>query len=135
MITDKISDLITRIRNSNKVKSRLVLITNTKFNFEILSALLKNKYISGIEKVLFKKQIFLLVYLNSNEKLLKKKGLSIKGLKRVSKPSLRIYLKIKEIKRLLKEKKEIILSTSKGILSLSDSVKKQVGGEPLFFIW
>lgn len=131
MINDLISDTITRIRNASVVKSPTVLIPYTLLNNQFCKILEREGFIDSFQR----KNI------NENELVLflkykgTKKKPSITGLKRISKPGLRIYSNHKDIPRVLNGMGVVILSTSKGILTDQEARAQGLGGELLCSIW
>jgi small subunit ribosomal protein S8 len=131
MINDLISDTITRIRNASVVKNPTVLIPYTLLNNQFCKILEREGFIDSFQR----KNI------NENELVLflkykgTKKKPSITGLKRISKPGLRIYSNHKDIPRVLNGMGVVILSTSKGILTDQEARAQGLGGELLCSIW
>lgn len=131
VMTDPIADLLTRIRNANQMKHSVVEIPASKLKVEILNVLKSEGYItdftvvnSGVQgtiKVTLK-------YLANSER-------AVRGLKRISKPGLRVYAKTDEIPRVLNGLGIAIVSTSQGIMTDREARKLQVGGEILAYIW
>ena len=131
MINDLISDTITRIRNASVVKSPTVVIPYTLLNNQFCQILQKEGFIDSFQKNNSNKNELIL--------LLKYKGTikkpSITGLRRISKPGLRIYSNHKDIPRVLNGMGVVILSTSKGILTDGEARAQGLGGELLCSIW
>ncbi len=138
-MTDPIADMLTRIRNAQAVKKTTVLVPYSEIKMEILKALLKYGYIEGIEQVKKKTK-------NSQSGMVKKfieikikydkdGQPKISEIKRISKPSRRVYLKSKEIWPFKKGLGIRILSTSKGVLADLEAKKLKMGGEVLLEIW
>jgi small subunit ribosomal protein S8 len=131
VMTDPIADLLTRIRNANQMKHAVVEIPASKIKVEILNVLKSEGYItdftvvnSGVQgtiKVTLK-------YLLNNER-------AVRGLKRISKPGLRVYAKTDEMPRVLNGLGIAIVSTSQGIMTDREARKKQVGGEIIAYVW
>ncbi|MDD5760546.1 MAG: 30S ribosomal protein S8 [Candidatus Pacebacteria bacterium] len=137
-MTDPIADMLTRIRNAQAVKKKTVLIPYSKIKLEILDVLLDNGFIEGLEKVKRRaknnrgtSQKFIEVILKYD----KKGQPRISEIKRVSKPSKRVFVKEKDIWPFKKGLGLKILSTSKGILSDLEAKKLKLGGEVLLEIW
>jgi small subunit ribosomal protein S8 len=131
-ITDPVSDMLTRIRNGGIAKMDSVGIPYSKFKAEIAEILDKEGYIKSYE--VHKNEGaggIIKIYLKYG----KDKKCSISGLKRISKPGLRVYVQKDEIPRVLGGFGTVILSTSKGVLTDSDARKQQVGGEIICYIW
>ena len=131
-INDPIADMITRIRNATMSRHENVEIPNSKIKKSILEILKKEGFIADMnskgdsvaEKVLSVK----LKYLDGNKP-------AIMGLKRVSKPGLRVYVGKNEIPRYFGGIATALLSTSKGILTGHDARNQGLGGELLFYVW
>lgn len=131
MMTDPIADMLTRIRNGNDARHKSVQIPASKIKTEISRILKEEGYIKGYEVVEDGVQGLInvdLKYGNNNEKV-------ISGIKRISKPGLRVYAKSTEIPRVLGGLGIAIISTSKGIMSDREARKEQVGGEVLCYVW
>ena len=129
-ISDVIADMLTRIRNANNAKHDTVDIPASNMKKAIAQILVDEGYVSGFQVVEDGKQGILRVTLkyNGKEKVLK-------GLKRVSKPGLRIYASCEEMPRVMNGLGIAIVSTSKGIMTDRQARKENVGGEVLAFIW
>ncbi|AHI54145.1 30S ribosomal protein S8 [Spiroplasma sabaudiense Ar-1343] len=129
MTTDVIADMLTRIRNANQRYHKDVLIPGSKMKLQIADILKREGFIEGftIEED-FKKNITI---------NLKYKGKSrvIQGLKRISKPGLRVYAQALEIPQVLNGLGIAIISTSKGIMTDKEARQQKVGGEVLAFVW
>ena len=130
-ITDPIADMLTRIRNANNSKHQTVDIPASKMKMAIAKILLDEGYVKNVEFIADETQGIIRVTLKYAEN--KQKVLS--GLKRVSKPGLRIYASKEELPRVLKGLGIAIISTSKGIMTDKDARKANVGGEVLAYIW
>ena len=131
VMTDPIADMLTRIRNANQMKHLTVLVPASKIKLEILNVIKKEGYIEDVEFVEDGKQGVIRValkYGNNKEKV-------ISGLKRVSKPGLRIYAGAEELPKVLKGLGIAIISTSKGIMTDKEARKQNIGGEVLAFVW
>ena len=130
-MTDPIADLLTRIRNANQMKHKTVEIPASKLKAEILGVLKSEGYITSFELVNDGVQGTLKVtlkYLLNNER-------AVRGLKRISKPGLRVYAKNDEMPRVLNGLGIAIVSTSHGIMTDREARKQQVGGEVIAYIW
>ena len=132
MVTDTISDMLTRIRNANLVGHKVVKIPSTRLNFKITSLLKSEGFIKQFETVIKKERKYIFLYLKY-EKASKKPIL--RGLKRVSKPGLRVYVSQKQIPSVLGGQGMALLSTSQGILTNIQAKKFGVGGELICYIW
>ena len=131
-MSDPIADMLTRIRNANTAKHDTVDIPASKIKVAIAGILLDEGYITKydiIEDDNFKTIRITLKYgADKNEK-------SITGLKRISKPGLRVYASKDELPRVLGGLGIAILSTNQGIVTDKEARKLQVGGEVLAFVW
>ncbi|SDZ31445.1 SSU ribosomal protein S8P [Proteiniborus ethanoligenes] len=131
VMTDPIADMLTRIRNGNNAKHETVDIPASNMKKSIASILLEEGFIKGYDVIEDAKQGILRVQLKygkDNEKI-------ITGLKRISKPGLRVYVKSDEIPRVLGGLGIAVLSTSKGIITDKEARKEGVGGEVICYIW
>ena len=129
--TDPIADLLTRIRNAYNAKHESVEIPASKMKLEIVKILLAEGYIKEYKLVEDEKQGVILVMLKYDAGTRK----VIQGLKRVSKPGLRVYAAWDEIPRVLKGLGIAIVSTSKGVMTDKRARKEKIGGEVLAFVW
>ena len=129
-ITDPIADLLTRIRNANSAKHETVEIPASNLKKAIVEILLEEGYIKNYQVIEDGKQGIIRVTLKyaQGEKVLT-------GLKRVSKPGLRIYAGAEELPRVLKGLGIAIISTSKGVMTDKKARKENIGGEVLAFVW
>lgn len=130
-ITDPIADLLTRIRNANSAKHETVEIPASNMKKAIVEILDEEGYIKNYQIIDDGKQGIIRVtlkYGKNNEKV-------ITGLKRVSKPGLRIYAGAEELPRVLKGLGIAIISTSKGVMTDKKARKENIGGEVLAFVW
>ena len=130
-ITDTIADLLTRIRNASAAKHDTVDIPASKVKAAICQILLDEGYIKDFTKIEDGKQGVLKVTL----KYTAEKTSVITGLRRVSKPGLRIYSNAENLPKVMKGLGVAIISTSKGIMTDREARKANVGGEVLAFIW
>ncbi len=130
-ITDPIADLLTRIRNANSAKHETVDIPASNMKKAIAKILLDEGYIKGYQVIDDSKQGIIRVTLKYGEN----KQKVITGLKRVSRPGLRIYAGADELPRVLKGLGIAIISTSKGIMTDKEARKANIGGEVLAFVW
>ncbi|MFA5523678.1 MAG: 30S ribosomal protein S8 [Tissierellales bacterium] len=131
MMTDPIADMLTRIRNGNNAKHETVDIPASNMKKSLAKILLEEGFIKGYDVIEDAKQGILRVQLKygkENEKI-------ISGLKRISKPGLRVYVKSDEIPRVLGGLGIAVLSTSKGIITDKTARKESVGGEVICYIW
>ena len=131
-MSDPIADMLTRIRNANTAKHDTVDIPASKMKLAIADILLKEGYVKAVDVVEegnFKTIKITLKYgANKNEKILT-------GLKRISKPGLRVYASKDELPKVLGGLGTAIISTNKGVLTDREARKENVGGEVLAFIW
>jgi len=129
-MSDPIADMLTRIRNANTAKHDTVDVPASKMKLAIADILLKEGYIAKYdEDGAFKTIRITLKYgADKNEKI-------ITGLKRISKPGLRIYAGSQEIPRVLGGLGIAILSTNQGVITDKEARKLHVGGEVLAFVW
>ena len=130
MVNDTIADMLTRIRNANQMKYAKVSVLNTKMTREIASILKEEGYINSFE--VNKESNMLELELKYGEN---KKERVIVGLKRISKPGLRVYVKHEELPRVLNGLGIAIISTSKGIMTDKKARENGLGGEVLAYIW
>ncbi|NLY78307.1 MAG: 30S ribosomal protein S8 [Tissierellia bacterium] len=131
MMTDPIADMLTRIRNGSNAKHESVDVPASNIKKEIAQLLLDEGFIKGFDVIEDGKQGIIrieLKYGNHGEKV-------ISGIKRISKPGLRVYVKSDEIPRVLGGLGIAILSTSKGLMTDKMARKEHVGGEVLCYVW
>jgi small subunit ribosomal protein S8 len=129
-ISDVIADMLTRIRNANNAKHETVDVPASNMKKAIADILVKEGYVKGYQIVEDGKQGIIRVALkyNGKEKV-------IKGLRRVSKPGLRIYASCEDMPRVMNGLGVAIVSTSKGIMTDKEARKNNIGGEVLAFVW
>lgn len=130
-ITDTIADLLTRIRNASSAKHETVEVPSSNMKKAIVEILFEEGYISKFVVSEDEKQGMIKIYLKYTEN----KKPVITGLKRVSKPGLRIYSDVENMPRVMKGLGIALISTSKGIMTDRKARKENVGGEVLAFIW
>ena len=130
-ITDTIADLLTRIRNAASAKHDTVEIPASNMKKAICQILVDEGYIKSFSVTEDGKQGIIKVVLKYGEV----KTPVIKGLRRVSKPGLRIYSNVEELPKVMKGLGIAIISTSKGVMTDRQARKENVGGEVLAFIW
>ena len=130
-ITDPIADMLTRIRNANNSRHTTVDIPASNMKKAIAKILLDEGYVKNVEYIDDSTQGVIRITLKYAEN--KQKVLT--GLKRVSKPGLRMYASKEELPRVLKGLGIAIISTSKGIMTDKEARRQNVGGEVLAFIW
>ncbi len=130
-ITDTIADMLTRIRNANSARHESVDIPASNMKKAIAQILLDEGYIKSFSVIDDGKQGIIRVVLKYGEN----KTQAITGLRRVSKPGLRIYTDVENMPKVLKGLGIAILSTSKGIMTDKQARRENVGGEVLAFVW
>ncbi len=130
-ITDSIADMLTRIRNANSAKHDTVDIPASKMKVSIAQILLDEGYIKSFQVQEDGKQGVIHVTLKYGPN----KSQVITGLRRVSKPGLRIYASCEDMPKVMKGLGIAIVSTSKGVMTDKQARKENVGGEVLAFVW
>lgn len=130
-ITDTIADLLTRIRNANSAKHDTVEIPASNLKKDICQILVDEGYIKNFSVIEDGKQGIIKVTL----KYLEGKTPVITGLRRVSKPGLRIYSNVEDMPKVMKGLGVAIVSTSKGVMTDRKARAEHVGGEILAYIW
>jgi small subunit ribosomal protein S8 len=130
VMTDPIADMLTRIRNATIVRDKIVEIPVSKIKLEILKILKEEGYIQDFEAVEGAKKSMVKVYLkyNGKEKV-------ISGLKRISKPGLKVYARKEEIPKVLGGLGIAVMSTSKGIMTDRKARTEGIGGEVICYVW
>jgi small subunit ribosomal protein S8 len=131
VMTDPIADMLTRIRNANLVRHESLEVPASKLKREIAEILKREGFIRDAEYVEDGKQGIIRIFLKygpNNERV-------ITGLKRISKPGLRVYAKHEEVPRVLRGLGVAVLSTSKGVMTDKEARNAKVGGEVLAYIW
>jgi small subunit ribosomal protein S8 len=129
-ITDAIADMLTRIRNAGVAKHETVEVPASNEKKAIAKILLDEGYISGYDVIEDNKQGIIKITL----KYVSKKSV-ISGLKRISKPGLRVYAGKDELPKVLDGLGIAIISTSKGVMTDKQARKESVGGEVLAYVW
>ena len=130
-ITDSIADMLTRIRNANSAKHDTVQIPASNMKKAIAQILVDEGYVKSLTVIDDGKQGMIEIALKYGPN----KSQVITGLRRVSKPGLRIYTNCEEMPKVMKGLGVAILSTSKGVMTDKEARKANVGGEVLAFIW
>ena len=130
-MNDPIADMLTRVRNANSAGKQTVSMPSSKKLVEIARIMQEEGYIAGYEVESAEPRDILEITLKYGEK----KDRTIRGLKRISKPGLRIYAGKDEIPRVLGGLGTAIISTSKGVMADRDARKMGVGGEVIAYIW
>jgi small subunit ribosomal protein S8 len=131
VMTDPIADLLTRIRNANMVRHEKLEVPASKIKREIAEILKREGFVRDVEIIEDNKQDIIRIFLKygaNNERV-------ITGLKRISKPGLRVYAKTGEVPRVLNGLGIAIVSTSQGVVTDKEARAKQVGGEVLAYVW
>ncbi|MGM8365586.1 30S ribosomal protein S8 [Virgibacillus sp. W0181] len=131
VMTDPIADMLTRIRNANVVRHEKLEIPASKIKKEIADILKREGYVRDYEFIEDNKQGVLRIFLKygqNDERV-------ITGLKRISKPGLRVYAKSDEVPRVLNGLGTAIVSTSRGVFSDKEARSQAIGGEILAYIW
>ncbi len=130
-ITDTVADMLTRIRNANSAKHETVDIPASNMKKAIAQILLDEGYIKSFQVLEDNKQGVIRIALKYGPN----KSQVITGLRRVSKPGLRIYTSCEDMPRVMKGLGIAILSTSKGVMTDRQARREKVGGEVLAFVW
>ena len=130
VVTDTIADMLTRIRNANKMRYEEVRVPSSNIKNEIARILKEEGFIEDfkIEDENTQGTIVLTLKYKNKERV-------ITGLRRISKPGLRVYCKSDEIPKVLNGLGIAIISTSKGIMTDKQARKENIGGEVLAYIW
>ena len=130
VVTDTIADMLTRIRNANQMRYEEVTVPASNIKKEIARILKEEGFIKDykIESDDAQGTIVLTLKYNKKERV-------ITGLKRISKPGLRVYAKNDEVPKVLNGLGIAIISTSKGIMTDKEARKENIGGEVLAYIW
>ena len=131
IMTDPIADMLTRVRNASSVKHESVEVPASNMKKEIANILLEEGFVKGFDVIEDGKQGIIriqLKYGENNEKI-------ITGIKRISKPGLRVYANRDDIPRVLGGLGIAIISTSKGVVTDKVAKKNGVGGEVLAYVW
>ena len=131
MVTDPIADMLTRIRNANQMRYKEVEVPASKIKVEMARILKETGFIvdykikqNNVQDIL----VLMLKYGENRERV-------ITGLKRISKPGLRVYVKAEDVPRVLNGLGIAIISTSKGLMTDKDARRESLGGEVLAYIW
>lgn len=131
VMTDPIADLLTRIRNANMVRHEKLEVPASNIKKEIADILKREGFVRDVEFIEDNKQGIIRIFLKygaHNERV-------ITGLKRISKPGLRVYAKADEVPRVLNGLGIALVSTSQGVLTDKEARAKKVGGEVLAYVW
>lgn len=130
-MTDPIADFLTRIRNANMVKHESVEVPASKMKKNIADILKNEGFIRDVEYIEDDKQGIIRVFLKygkNNERV-------ISGIRRISKPGLRSYVKADEVPKVLNGLGIAIVSTSEGVMTDKDARAKKIGGEVVAYVW
>ena len=130
MVTDPIADMLTRIRNANQMRYKEVEVPASKMKKEIARILKSEGFIVDYKEKKNNIQNILVLSLKYVDK-----ERVITGLKRISKPGLRVYVKAEEVPTVLNGLGIAIISTSKGVMTDKEARKSSLGGEVLAYIW
>ena len=130
-ITDPIADMLTRIRNANSAKHKTVDVPSSKMKTAIAEILFKEGYIKSFELISNENQGIIRITLKYDEKGTR----VIDGIKRISKPGLRVYANKEELPKVLNGLGIAIISTSKGLKTDKEAREAGIGGEVLAYIW
>ncbi|KQL52136.1 30S ribosomal protein S8 [Heyndrickxia shackletonii] len=131
VMTDPIADLLTRIRNANMVRHEKLEVPASKIKRDVAEILKREGFVRDVEYIEDNKQGIIRIFLKygaNNERV-------ITGIKRISKPGLRVYAKADEVPKVLNGLGIAIVSTSQGVLTDKEARNKQVGGEVLAYVW
>ena len=130
MMTDPIADMLTRIKNACAMRKETVLVPTSNVKLAILKVLKEEGYIVDFKATDDVKSVttITLKYTEDNQRV-------IKGLKRISKPSLHVYTNAENLPKVLNGLGVAIISTSKGIMSDKEARKNNIGGEVLAYVW
>ncbi len=129
--TDPIADMLTRVRNANSAKHKTVDVPSSKIKLAIADILCKEGYIKSFEEISDEVQGTIRITLKYDEKGKR----VIDGIKRISKPGLRVYASKEELPKVLNGLGIAIVSTSKGIMTDKEARKIGLGGEVLAYVW
>ena len=130
MMTDPIADMLTRIKNANAMRHETVTVQSSQLKSAILEVLKNEGFITGytVSKDVKSVTTITLKYTENNQRV-------IKGLKRISKPSLHVYSTAEDLPKVLNGLGVAIISTSQGIMSDKQARKQKIGGEVLAYVW
>ncbi|WP_010307936.1 30S ribosomal protein S8 [Kurthia senegalensis] len=130
-MTDPIADMLTRIRNANMVRHEKLELPASNIKKEIAEILKREGFVRDVEYVEDDKQGIIRIFLKygqNNERV-------ITGLKRISKPGLRVYAKSEDVPKVLNGLGIALVSTSQGLVTDKEARAKKVGGEVLAYVW
>ena len=129
--TDPIADMLTRIRNANSAKHKTVDVPASKIKIAIAEILFKEGYIKSFEVITDESQGIIRITLKYDEKGTR----VIDGIRRISKPGLRVYASKEELPKVLNGLGIAIISTSKGLKTDKEAREAGMGGEVLAYVW
>jgi small subunit ribosomal protein S8 len=127
--TDPIADMLTRIRNAIMVRREEVVVPKSKMKAEIAKILVKEGYIETVEEIDEGKTLKLVFKMTDGKQKV------IQGLRRISKPGLRVYSPAEDLPKVLSGLGIAIISTSKGIMTDKEAREQKLGGEVLAYVW
>lgn len=130
-VTDPIADMLTVIRNASRAKKDVAEVRNSGLAEEIVKILRGDRFISNYKIITDNKQGLIRIYL----KYLKNGNPAILGLKRISKPGLRVYKQADELPKVYGGLGMAVISTSKGLMTDSAAREKKIGGEVICYAW
>ncbi len=130
-VTDSIADMLTIVRNGSRAKMPVVEVRGSNMSAGILSIFKKNDFISNLKLMKDNKQGVLRVYL----KYFKDGAPAILGIKRISRPGLRVYKKTDELPKVYSGLGIAVISTPKGLMTDSQAREEKLGGEIICYIW
>lgn len=131
MMTDPVADMLTRVRNASMARHQTVLVPGSRLKEQIAAILKTEGYISDFELVKEDSHNAIRITLKYGQN----REPALSGLKRVSKPGLRVYRGRTEIPRVLGGLGTVIISTPKGLMTGRDAWRQHVGGEVLAYVW
>lgn len=130
-MSDPVADMLTRIRNANMVRHEKLEVPASNIKKEIAEILKREGFVNDVEYIQDNKQGIIRIFLKygpNNERV-------ITGLKRISKPGLRVYAKTNDVPKVLNGLGIALVSTSQGLLTDKEARAKQVGGEIVAYVW
>ena len=130
-MTDPIADMLTRVRNANSAGKQTVSMPSSKKLVEIARIMQEEGYVQGYDVIEGEPRATLEITLKYGDK----KAKTIRGIKRISKPGLRIYTNCEDMPKVMKGLGTAIISTSKGVMTDKAARAAHVGGEVLAFVW
>ena len=128
MVTDPIADLLVRIKNASQVGKERVSLPYSQIKFAIAQILAREGYVAEVEKSKKTGELSITLSYQAGRPVLS-------GVKRISKPSRRMYLGVRDVKPVKHGRGLLVLSTPAGILTGKEAKEKRIGGEALFEIW